>query len=74
MRPGLVEEQEGGCEIPEELKRVLEVRGPTKAMKDKHHLENHVVYAECCPVCVSAKGIGAQHAMIGGGAIATWVR
>ena len=38
-----------------------EVRGATKAMREKHHLENHAVYAEWCPVCVSAKGSGTQH-------------
>ena len=30
-------------------------------MREKHALENHAVYAEWCPICVSAKGTGSQH-------------
>eukprot|EP00971_Amphidinium_carterae_P313078 6221951-Amphidinium_carterae.1 len=48
-------------EQPEELRRLIIAREPSTIERKRHEQENHAVYKDWCPICVAAKGTGAQH-------------
>ena len=58
---GHTQEDEEDVEEPEEFKRVVACRKPTRKQIEEHEDENHAIFRDWCEVCLASRGTGTPH-------------
>ena len=58
---GQTQEDDEDIEEPEEFKRVVACRKPTRKQIKEHEDDNHAVFRDWCEVCLAPRGTGTPH-------------